>query len=486
MRLLTELHHGPASSGLVEADLQRIQTLARLGDANALPALLLLALRPALASAVAAAAGQILATRSSLQLSTLDHQLRGWPGYTGAVLGQWNRLSSQEVPFLTNCSQGEWLLAALCSHRNGRVRELAVKLLAQRMHTGREIAFLAMRLNDWVEPIRQAAAQALSERLQDAFLDEWVDCLPLLERSPPRRTAQAELLAIQEFLGRAHVLRRGLNSPNGIVRGCALRLGVGRLPDEEIVGRGLSDSNQTIQTWATRLLRQARVSTEFVTPLLRHANPAVRVAALMRCQSAPPPMLLDSSPRVREAARRLFPNQNFAELYRQHLDCKAGVAGLGEVGCRADAALLAPLCTHPRLARVAVKALARLDAEGHVQLFSELLAHPAVGLARQAFLALLPLAGGVMKRCRSLARHGPAHSRRLALNLLERASKWESLALLVELRHDPEVSLECQKLLQRWLQNYNKRQIPPSPGQLRDLRDRADLPQELSALLNAL
>lgn len=486
-RLLDELHHGLRGPNYELEDRERIRALGEMGQPAVLSTLLPLASDLQLSEAVAAATRSLLRGRSALELAELDPQIRRWPAIGGQILAKWAMLSAARLPELTSGTAGAWVAAALCSHSSGWVRLAAVNILGSAMISGEEIPFLLIRLNDWVEPVRQAAGLALLTRIQETHREFWLDCLPLLERIPGRPDQQTILETLRAFCCRPHFLEAAMLSPEASRRACAFRMGVGHFPDEELLGRAFKDDEQAIQIWATRQLSKARVSQEFVLPLLSHVNPAVRVAALMLTESNPPEqMLLDSSPRVREATRRRLAGSDFVAFYRNHLDCKAGVAGLGEVGGPADASLLLPLSQNAALARSVVKAVGRLDADAHCNFLAAFLSHPQPGVAREAFLAVRPLASRLLGLCQRLARAGPPHSRRLALMLLEGASKWESVGLLVELRHDPEVGEQAEKLLQRWLQRYNRRQTPPTPAQLLGLRQLPDLPPELLAILKAL
>ena len=57
------------------------------------------------------------------------------------------------------------VIGLLASHANGFVRAAALELLAQ--HTsGREIPFISLRANDWVDPIAARASELLMSRLR--------------------------------------------------------------------------------------------------------------------------------------------------------------------------------------------------------------------------------------------------------------------------------------------------------------------------------
>jgi hypothetical protein len=66
-------------------------------------------------------------------------------------------------------------------HRNGRIREGAVHALAK-IKTGRELPFLLVRANDWVETIRLPTRQYILDRIQSDYADDFLLWLPLVLR----------------------------------------------------------------------------------------------------------------------------------------------------------------------------------------------------------------------------------------------------------------------------------------------------------------
>ena len=88
----------------------------------------------------------------------LDGQLRQW--YPG---DGWMKLERPALMRLGRLPEGRWLLAAISCHRNGHLRELAMRLLAGAPQEGWEAAFYALRINDWAVPVRVAAREAQVE-----------------------------------------------------------------------------------------------------------------------------------------------------------------------------------------------------------------------------------------------------------------------------------------------------------------------------------
>jgi hypothetical protein len=75
---------------------------------------------------------------------------------------------------------GSAALAIASFSRNGYIRERAVRGLADLLHDGREIPFLALRTADYVPEVRRAATAALAARFTPEQAPSFVRVLPLL------------------------------------------------------------------------------------------------------------------------------------------------------------------------------------------------------------------------------------------------------------------------------------------------------------------
>ena len=106
-----------------------------------------------------------------------------------------------------------WLAAA--ASPNGFERQAAVEALAA-SDDPRALRMLLVRANDWVAPVRHAAAQAVLAGLNERRLDGWRQALPaLLRLRQARRVDHRELLqAIEDFLSTpGHLARVGVGLP---------------------------------------------------------------------------------------------------------------------------------------------------------------------------------------------------------------------------------------------------------------------------------
>ena len=74
-----------------------------------------------------------------------------------------------------------FVLGLTSFHPDGYLREKALHALAAR-HSGIEIPFILLRLNDWVKEIRTVAREAFDERLTPEYAVHFVMNLPLVLR----------------------------------------------------------------------------------------------------------------------------------------------------------------------------------------------------------------------------------------------------------------------------------------------------------------
>src|SRR5688572_27208209 len=63
---------------------------------------------------------------------------------------------------------------------NGHIREMAVKEL-ERLKNADGLKFILLRLGDWVEAVRKAASEAVSSFLEDAYINDWLKQLSIVD-----------------------------------------------------------------------------------------------------------------------------------------------------------------------------------------------------------------------------------------------------------------------------------------------------------------
>jgi HEAT repeat protein len=158
------------------------------------------------------------------------------------------------------------------------------------------------------------------------------------------------------------------------------------------------------------------------------------------------------------------------------------IDGLGETGSRADADLILPFVSgnRPRIRRAALRALAKLDAERAISAAIAALADDASSV-RSAAVGVLAIHAHrvdfdiVSRRVRSLS---DPKARGNLLRVFLAAPKWEAPVFLLETLTDPDdgVRTLAVRLVERWIEDFNRNQTQPTAKQL----------QRIGALLDSV
>ena len=225
-------------------------------------------------------------------------------------------------------------LLGVCSfHRSGYVREASVKRLAERF-TGEELPFLLLRINDWVEPVRERALRAVELRFTQEHARSLVQCLPLILRLKECGRAEHQDLPdrVQSFLsqpGQREALLEGTKAGDrGVRRTCvdwALRA-LEALP-KDLVTQALGDEDLVIRMRTAEFLslsQDVRGIEPFLETLKKDPCASVRMQALHALArrerfSELEGFLTDRNTSVRDTARYVLSRAGgakFDEFYR--------------------------------------------------------------------------------------------------------------------------------------------------------------------------
>jgi HEAT repeat protein len=301
---------------------------------------------------------------------------------------------------------------------DGRVREQAVVGLAG---TGGPLAaaLLALRTADHVPEVGARAAAALALRTAP---DEVAAAVPVLLGLGRRVRGGAALAAYRAVLAEPPH-RRAVRAlavaadPDTRRFGVELALDLGEYVRGDLLRAALYDRDQVCRRLCAQRLLE--IDPEQAGPLLGAGGAGVRELAVAALPGDVPakrlvPLLADRARMVRAQARwQLYQRgEPPAGVYRRELEKalagKAGVrtrllaglvAGLGECGEAADAALLARLLGdgRPAVRRAAARALTRIArAEDLPPLLGPLANDPDPGVAREVFEGLARAPHGVL------------------------------------------------------------------------------------------
>jgi hypothetical protein len=394
------------------------------------------------------------------------------------------------------------LIGALSCHASGHVREAAVRLLDE-IETGAELRYLLVRLNDWVPAVRSVAQQAVQRRFRSGYAAAFARNIDLIDRLLHwERVDHTVLLRwIVEYLrgpDGVQAVKAALDSID--VRQRRLLYGLLLSTDREssgmLVRRALRDTDPVCRLRGIRMA-SSRFSSDALREVLHHALrdsfSAVRLVAaralaagLVEAQENTfVALLMDAAPSVRIVARHRLRQAgwtDFVSHYARQLaeGSRLGVCvalrAIGEVGDAASVALVRPYASvaDSRVAAIALRTLAILDGDAHVDLFLAALRTGAPGLVREA-------ARAIAARIRLVDLHtlwsynlelpwGPARGR--ILSLLFGAPKWEALGYMLASLRDPHADVAdfARGHLDRWLDRFNQSSLPLSAALKERLR----------------
>ena len=499
-----------------------LELIAASREVRVVPDLLrLLALDDSLAPRVARTISNLVQGIDPVQLSSLDEQVRR-ASYAHHRTGAWNRLSPGSVSDLAATAGFDpAVIGLLASHAKGFVRAAALEVLAQRTD-GQEIPFLALRANDWVEPVASRASELLTGRLRADNRRAVLDALPFIVRLlGQRRRDHAQI---------ARALRSVLLSDGGddaLARGKRFDAPVRQIMYELLTADGtafkkvlvnaaLADPDVVIRARSIRSLAADPNFDDRIAILERlladDPVPGIRRLVLgliaehvpERIAAVFPGVLFDRVASVRALARFVIGARQLPlvprDLYVQSLtgilpkQIVGAIEGLGETGTHADADLVAPFLSSsvPRVRRAALRALAKLDAERAVSSAIDALADAGSSVRSVAVDILATNANRVdFGVVRLVQRSLPDPLvRRSLLRLFTHAQKWEAAALLLEALTDPDdaVRIAASGLVDLWLGGFNRRQSQPTTEQLLRIHTLMDavgsrLPEETASLL---
>lgn len=440
--------------------------------------------------------GQLLRSVPTSALSRIDLESRASSRWDD---DGWRRLDPKSVDDMA-ASTGDSLgvAAAASMHRNGRVREAAVRLLAS-LTDGTELRWLVLRCLDCVPEVVAVAEPAVRARLDAKVVPRsaasTVDLLPLLGSGRFSRTATSERLR-QDVLTAVlrPVLRQDLwdasASADRALRRAAVRLLVETKEDPL---RLLQTQLEKDDVVASSDAAQAALSHEATcadAAAILSFQPAARLRELALWHLVSHhhdysdvlgTALLDRAAGVRDLAQRILVRDGTdpAQWYRDQLDAapEGALLGLGDCGSERDADEgLHRLATSGRLAAAATRLVARQGSRETTTELIDLSIHGSGSVAREAILGLHRhgVSDAVVAEAWAKADSSSgAAKRRIGLRLLPRAGRWSRLEVgLRALVSDDEETRELgATVLARTLGSWNLSATAPTTPQLTVIRD---------------
>ncbi|WP_328460695.1 hypothetical protein OHA21_30490 [Actinoplanes sp. NBC_00393] len=298
---------------------------------------------------------------------------------------------------------GPLAVALAAAHRDGRVREAAVLVMAEQ---GRieQLPFLVLRCDDWVVRVRRAARAAVAALLRERPEEAVPAALPMVTYLAGRQRSGTLVRlvdeVVEEHLDRMIPVLLATHDPRSRRLAFAAGERLARWTYSDLVGFALREPDPVVRLKAAEAACRAAVEqgdADTLRSLAAARFSAVRALALVGLaqlgyDAEVAAALEDPSPLIRAYARSRATDA--LALYRAAVATRPNpeaVAGLGEVGGYRDAELLTPLLGQAghRLRAAAVRALVALDAVP-IEEVTSLLTDPAAAVVREASLALRP------------------------------------------------------------------------------------------------
>ena len=443
--------------------------------------------------AAAEAVHRLLATLAPLDLAALDQRIREVGSYDREVDRRWRKLRPSDLSRFASSEFAVSLLGLASFHSSGYAREAAVEELSA-LDSGQELPFLLIRLNDWVIPVREAAAKAVNARLRPEYAQHFLRNLRLVLRLKSCGRANRALVdIICGLLRRAEcqaVLQAGMKSSDRALRRASFQLAAGAESSARVViiKTALTDTDPVARAWAARQFLPELPAEELstvVVPMLADRFMPVRRDALWALATKCPDFageplkraLLDSHVGMREVARHFLAADRHLDIRQFYLDAvqrrearllAAAIRGLGETGRPEDASVVSEFLSAPKpsLRRAATYAIGKLDAEHFVPQLMQRLADETPGVSREALKAMLPKARqhSLDEYWELFANDKRVFVRRNALVLMLRFGKWEKLAplLLACADEDKRLAEFATKALHDWSFHYNSSFAEPT------------------------
>jgi hypothetical protein len=427
------------------------------------------------------------------RLPALDVSMRSWKRYGKAwwtvdpeTVGQVSAGGGDALP----------LLALTSMHPDGRVREQAVRALAQHW-TGDELRWLLLRAADWVEQVREAAAEAVRARALDParsapYAGPLAAAITLLETSryAARLTTGLGMALLESIKDAGHRpgLRAASRSADPRTRRASVRLLV-QVEDPLGLLRLRATAGDIVATSvaARAALADPRRGEEAARLLARAPYASIRQEALSHLvahgqlqEAELGSALVDPVAGVRAVGQFALTKQGGDPLrwYRQRLepDPRGALLGLGDLGTADDVPLALPYTNDQRavVRAAAVRAVARHDDGSHVPLLIDIALSDTGRVAREAIRGLTRQ--GVRREAANqgwAAYEGmrpPRAAQRLLAGVLPHADRWTALRYGLLAAADAGASAEGVRLLRRLLTQWNHSFTAPSNADLAQLQ----------------
>lgn len=456
---------------------------------------LLLTSSPELKMRAAQVLYKCVSTLNVLDLSRLDSLFRERTSQHWSY--DWKKENPESLIIPIMSEDEKTVILGLCSfHPNGYFREKALYKLAQQ-NTGKELPYLLLRCNDWVQELRKPAEQYVESRLTEQHLKGIIKCLPYIinnENSNAFKKTVQLLTEKQSF----PYLDKGTESKDRTIRlACYQMMTFLNVINKESLMKYYSKEKEPslrlflFNEW----MRDLTVDVfESYYPLLnRDKSPTIRLKVLEKVNYYFPSesfkqleaALLDKSRAIRAFARFLIKKQDetydfimfYSQMLTANLSVQTAILGLGEVGRHEHAELITPYLRHNNVSfmKAAIRAVTMLDGETYKRSIAELLNYKHRGISKAAMKAIASLNYENLKEpLYTLYKDSIYdHTKYNTALLLSSLPKWEAIIYIIKFSvnaEDDGISRIAKRKLERWIAQYNRSFVLPTKQQIESIK----------------
>ncbi len=436
-----------------------------------------------------------VSTLNVLELSRLDSLFRERTSLHWSY--DWKKENPESL-FIPNMSEDEkTVILGLCSfHPNGYFREKALHKLAQQ-NTGKELPYLLLRCNDWVQEIKKPAEQYIESRLTEQHLKEIIKCLPYIINNENSNAFRKAVQLLTEKQSCPYLDKCTESKDRSIRLACyQMMMLLNLINKESLIKYYSKEKEPSLRLFIFNEWTRDITVDDFKSyyPLLnRDKSPTIRLKVLEKVNFYFPSesfkqleaALLDKSREIRAFARFSIKKQDatydFIMFYSQMLTAnqsvQTAILGLGEVGRQEHAELVTPYLEHNNVSfmKAAIGAVTMLDGETYKRSIAALLNCKHRGISKAAMKAIASLNYEDLEEPLYTLYKDTIydHTKYNTALLLSSLPKWEAIIYIIKFTvntEDDEISRLGKRKLEGWTAQFNRSFVLPTKQQIETIK----------------
>lgn len=401
----------------------------------------------------------------------------------------WDHLLPSHLSTFEIDNPADATILGLCSfHRNGYVREEAVKILSAQPQ-GQAIPFLLLRLNDYISATQKRALHGLRNNLRTELSPYFVDAIYLVDhlRNYPKVTDKMIIEEIELLLQSPAcqtAVHNGTYHEDRFTRRFCFHFFLQHHQyDDEFLKRALQNTDALIALGAGEAILnhydQAFVSTWIkllsmhrYMPLRRRTLHTIMERFADQAKAYLEHALLDRHASIREYARfylrSIFDRQDFHTFYTSYLlqqpyeeTSASAILGLGETGTTSCIPLIEPFLLHPKVKvrKAAVRSIGRLHSSNQT-VFIQALLDSSPSVSKEGAKNLIRFANEKLSHQLwnlFIDTSSVMHKKQFLL-LFQHSSKRDCLYYTIKARQSSELLIQelSEEIIIWWLSHYNR------------------------------